>query len=35
MPLVPPRPELTMFVEWVRTEAARTRAALGEAADAG
>jgi LysR family glycine cleavage system transcriptional activator len=34
LPLVPPRPELTMFVEWVRAEAARTRAALGETADA-
>jgi LysR family glycine cleavage system transcriptional activator len=30
LPLVPPRPELTGFVEWVRAEAARTRHALGE-----
>jgi len=32
LPLVPPRPELTGFVEWVRAEAARTRRALGEPA---
>jgi hypothetical protein len=30
LPLAPLRPELRRFVDWVRTEAGRTRRALGE-----
>ena len=32
MPLAAERPELARFVDWVRTEAAVTRAAIGESA---
>ena len=31
LPLAQVRPELELFVDWVRQEAARTRLALGEA----
>jgi LysR family glycine cleavage system transcriptional activator len=33
MPLAPARPELARFIDWVRTEAAVTRAAIGEPTD--